>query len=64
MSTYKQYSRREFVRILLNNGFTYQRQTGGHAIYKDKRQREISIPSGEPNKMMCKRLIKENNLEV
>jgi len=69
MSTIKQYSEREFVKILRNNGFKQQRSSGGsHIIYKDDKNREISFPQGrggkDPNKMMINRLIKENNLEV
>jgi len=32
-------------------------------IYKNGKK-EISIPKGEPNKMLVRRLIKENNLIV
>lgn len=64
MSTIKQYSKREFQIILRNNGFKFVRSSGGHSIYKNKQRQEIAIPSGEPNKMMCRRLIKENKLVV
>ena len=29
-----QYKRREFIRILKNNGFSYVRSSGDHDIYK------------------------------
>lgn len=65
MSTIKQYSEREFKKILRNNGYRQIRSCGSHVIYKNDKQQEIAIPSGrEPNKMMMRRLIKENNLVI
>jgi len=64
MSTLKQYSEREFLIILRKNGYIYTRSSGSsHMIYKNGKK-EISIPKGEPNKMLARRLIKENNLRV
>lgn len=65
MSTAKKYTAREVKTILQKNGFVRERTNGSHVIYKDKNKREISIPCGrEPNKMLVRRLIKENNLIV
>lgn len=58
----KQYTQREFIRIVKSNGFSYNRHNGDHAIYV-KDGRHISIPQ----KLECviaRRLIRENNLEV
>lgn len=60
----KRYKRREFIRILLDNGFTYERTKGDHDIYKRGNQ-HISIPyRTDLNRMLTRRLIKENNLKV
>lgn len=59
----KQYTSREFIRIVEFNGFYYDRHNGDHAIYVNDKGRHISIP----NHLECviaRRLIKENNLEV
>lgn len=59
----KQYTQREFIRIVRRNGFTYNRHNGDHAIYVNEKGRHISIPQ----KLECviaRRLIKENNLIV
>ena len=66
MSTLKQYSEREFQKILRNNGFTKERTgCGSHVIYKDFNNRVISFPVGrEPNKMLINRIIKNNKLKV
>ena len=58
----KQYTQREFIRVVQKNGYLYSRHSGGHAIYV-KDSRHISIP----HKLECviaRRLIKENNLET
>ena len=59
----KQYTQREFIRIVLRNGFFYNRHNGDHAIYVNKYGKHISIPQ----KLECviaRRLIKENKLET
>lgn len=59
----KQYTQREFIRIVKRNGFSYNRHNGDHAIYVNERGRHISIPQ----KLECviaRRLIKENNLNI
>lgn len=59
----RQYTQREFIRIVKRNGFSYNRHNGDHAIYVNNRGRHISIPQ----KLECviaRRLIKENNLDI
>ena len=59
----KQWTHREFVKVVKHNGFSYNRHNGDHAIYVNKDGRHISIPQ----KLECviaRRLIKENNLET
>lgn len=58
----KQYTHREFVRIVENNGFQYNRNNGSHAIYV-KNGRHISIPKNLEC-VVARRLIKENNLNT
>ncbi len=58
----KQYTQREFIRVVRKNGFSYSRHNGDHAIYV-KDGRHISIPQ----KLECviaRRLIKENQLII
>ena len=66
MSTLKQYSEREFYKILRKNGFVKKRSNGGsHVIYMDSNNRIISFPiNREPNKMLIYRIIKNNKLKV
>lgn len=59
----KQYTQREFIRVVQRNGFSYSRHSGDHAIYVNDKGRHISIPQ----KLECviaRRLIKENKLET
>lgn len=59
----RQYTSREFIKIVEFNGFYYNRHNGDHAIYVNDKGRHISIP----NHLECviaRRLIKENCLEV
>lgn len=58
----RQYTQKEFIRILEKNGFRYERHSGSHAIYS-KNGRHVSVP----HKLECviaRRLIKENNLNI
>ena len=59
----KYYNRREFECILTQNGYTCTRQNGDHAIWQ-KGGDSIAVPKHKLNFMICKRLIKEHNLEV
>ena len=59
----KKYTRFEFNRILISNGFVLERQKGGHLIYKRNGKETCVIPQTiqEP---IAKRLIKQHNLVV
>ena len=59
----KQYTSREFIRIVEKNGFHYDRHNGSHAIYVNDEGRHISIPQNLEC-VIARRLIKENNLDV
>lgn len=57
----KKYTYKEFVRVLVANGFSYNRSRGDHDIYTDANGRHISVPT----RIVCviaRRLIRENNL--
>lgn len=53
-------------KLLMCNGFTLNRYNGDHAIYISDKGATVSIPVGhkEINRMLSRRLIKENNLQV
>lgn len=58
----RQYTQKEFIKVVKKNGFRYERHSGSHAIYS-KNGRHVSIP----HKLECviaRRLIKENNLNI
>lgn len=57
----KQYTRREFVKLVSQNGFKYVRSHGGHDIYYNKKGRHITIPQTLVD-VIARRLVKENNL--
>lgn len=59
----KQFTHREFVRVVVANGFYYDRHNGDHAIYLNEKGRHISIPL-KLESVIARRLIKENNLEI
>lgn len=59
----RDYSRKEFERILINNGYTLIRQKGDHTIWQKDGKPNIALPKHKPNIMICKRLIKENGLD-
>ena len=59
----RQYTSREFIRIVEFNGFYYNRCKGDHTIYVNDKGRHISIPKNLES-VIALRLIKENNLEV
>lgn len=59
----KQYTHREFVKIVKANGFHYDRHSGDHAIYLNDKGRHISIPA-RLESIIARRLIKENSLEL
>lgn len=57
----KHYTRREFVKLVRQNGFEYVRSHGSHDIYYNKEGRHITIPQTLVD-VITRRLIKENNL--
>lgn len=59
----KQYTSKEFIKIVEKNGFHYNRHNGGHSIYTNDKGRHISIPK-KIESVIARRLIKENNLKV
>lgn len=59
----KQYTHREFVKIVKANGFHYDRHSGDHAIYLNDKGRHISVPA-KLESVIARRLIKENSLEL
>ena len=56
----KDYSTKEFQKLLNDNGFTLVRTKGDHYIYK--RGKDTVVATKEPNKMMVRRMIKTHNL--
>ena len=63
MTITKEYSFREFKKLLHENGFEYLRVTGDHYIFSNGISL-ISVPNHgkKLNRMITRRLIKENNL--
>ena len=59
----RQYTSREFIKIVEFSGFYYNRCKGDHAIYVNDKGRHISIPKNLES-VIALRLIRENNLEV
>lgn len=59
----RQYTSREFIKIVEFNGFYYDRHNGDHTIYVNDKGRHISIPKNLEC-VIARRLIKENNLDT
>ena len=59
----RQYTQREFIKIVVKNDFHYDRHHGDHAIYINDEGRHISIPKNLEC-VIARRLIKENNLDL
>lgn len=59
----RQYTSREFIKIVEFNSFYYSRHNGDHAIYVNDKGRHISIPKNLEC-VIALRLIKENNLNI
>ena len=57
----RQYTSKEFIKIVKYNGFCYDRCNGDHSIYVNNEGRHISIPRNLES-VIALRLIKENNL--
>ena len=61
MTRVKTWNKREFERLLRRNGYKLDRVNGSHYIYTNV-SNSISIKP-KINKMVARRLIKENNLK-
>ena len=59
----RQYTLREFIKIVEFNSFYYNRYNGDHIIYMNDKGRHISIPKNLKS-VIARRLIKENNLII
>ena len=59
----RQYTSREFIKLVEFNGFYYSRYNGDHAIYVNDKGRHVSIPKNLEC-VIARRLIKENNLVI
>ena len=59
----RQYTSREFIKIVEFNSFYYSRHNGDHAIYVNDKGKHISIPKNLEC-VIARRLIKENSQEV
>lgn len=62
MTRVKTWNKREFERLLRRNGYKLDRVNGSHYIYTNGSS-SISIKP-KINKMVARRLIKENNLKL
>ena len=54
--------RRQFERLLKDNGYKYNRQSGDHRIFTKAGCNHISFNMSKLNPIIVQRLIKENNL--
>lgn len=59
----KQYTQREFIKVVVRNGYTFTRSRGSHSIYTNTEGNHISIPR-HLESVIALRLIKENNLNI
>lgn len=59
----KQYTFKQFKKILYNNGFFYSHNNGDHYIFKNNKGNHVSIPYHLAC-VIARRLIKENKLKV
>lgn len=57
----KQYTSKEFKYLLRRNGYEKMRTKGSHSIYK-KGDKTVAV-NLKLNPMVCRRLIKENDLQ-
>ena len=60
----KNWSPREFQKLLEVNGYKCSRTSGSHLIFTKPGVTHISIPATNVNMMVARRLIKENNLDT
>lgn len=57
----KAFNTHEMERILMNNGFECTRHKGDHRIWK--RNDEVVVLNRRINKMVARRILKENNIK-
>lgn len=57
----KYYTFKGFTSVLEHNGYALSRVKGDHYVYKKDNAKQIVV-NIRPNKMVIRRLIKENNL--
>lgn len=60
----KQYSFKDFAKILKNNGYFEVRISGDHHIFKKIGEADIITLAQKPNACICRRLIKTYNLAI
>ena len=61
----KDYSFKEFDKILKKNGYEYKSCKGDHYKYEHKETGKcVVLCKRHPNKMVCRRMIKEHGLIV
>ena len=58
----KQWTHKEFVKLVEHNGYFLKRCKGSHCIYENNKGRHISIPI-HLNSVIARRLVKENKLK-
>lgn len=58
----KQYTHKEFIKLVERNGFRYNRCNGSHSIYMNNEGKHISVPKNLEC-VIARRLIKENKLK-
>ena len=59
----KQWTHKEFCKMLKKNGFYLDRYSGDHSIYLNDKGRHISVPH-HLNACVALRLVKENKLDT
>lgn len=60
----KEYTERDFNRLLKANGYSLARQKGDHNTYVNDKGNSITVVGGRTmSRMVYRRLIKENNLK-
>lgn len=62
MTRVKTWNKREFERLLRRNGYRLDRVNGSHYIYSNG-EKSIAVKQ-KMNKMIARRLIKENDLKL
>lgn len=55
---------RQFEKLLKDNGYVYDRQSGDHRIYVKRGVNHVSFNIRKLNPIIVQRLMKENGLKV